>query len=252
MNDYRKLLTPTSELIELFNGFWGSAEKRETKLFENGEKIIIDEKMIPGINYFNAGDDLLNAAFQKLRSKGFDLHDVETAVYLLDGIYHTYLKDHLHLSKLLYQLLTESNNRVLDIILNTDRIVMYNDIDAIQCVDAIARINENREKKSGYHYSFSTKFCYWLAQDYFPIYDSIANGLLSYYQNINPKSLGDYRTYVEAYKLFVDQFHLEGCTIKQIDVFLWTYGKALASKEIQCPVAKYISYLLLDNNKIVD
>lgn len=256
MENDRKLLSPSPELVKRFNSFWNpGVEQRETELFQNDDnrKFIIDEKMIPGIADFKAGDELLKTVFLKLRSKNFDIHDVETAVYLLDGIYHTYLKNHLHLSKQLYNLLSESNYRVLDLILNTDKVVNDNSIEAIQCVDAIARINENKEKKTGYCYSFSTKFCYWIAQDYFPIYDSIANGLLLIYlDKKRPSYFGKYCNFVKAYQSFIEKFSLEECTIKQIDVFLWTYGKALQSKEVQFPIAKYTQYKPLDNNMLID
>ena len=134
---------------------------------------------------------------------------------------------------------------------NGNRIITKKDVEAIQCVDAIARVEENKEKKTGYLYSFSTKFCYWIARDYFPIYDSIANGLLSYYLNIPPTSLGNYQMYVDAYKSFIDKFNLIECPLKDIDVFLWTYGKALSSKDVQNPVAKYISYIPMMNNEFI-
>ena len=89
-------------------------------------------------------------------------------------------------------------------------------------------------------YSFATKVfsfvsteCFNdLCKDGLPIFDSFAVTLLGYYlkkakKECSISTWGEYRNYKEAYALFKSLYKLDEYNYKQIDVFLWTYGKAL-------------------------
>lgn len=273
-----KLLTPNKNVVKSFNRLWGpeTKEREAIYLFED-EKEPFNDGMIPGISFFNRGDALLEEIFNKIRKsvangKSPCRQDVETAVFLLDGIYHTNLNNHLQIAEMVYKLLLYG---LLQRILKPREIVKESDNEAIECVDAIARAGKIINKNNYYNYSFSTKFCHWLNPNGFPIYDSIASGLLVYYlcsedcediirnrPNLLIKKikgaqfglevLGKYSNYVDAYKLFMKQYKLEECSLKEIDVFLWTYGKAL--KHVKWSGSKFCSihYTELENNSFLN
>ena len=41
--------------------------------------------------------------------------------------------------------------------------------------------------------------------------------------------MGIYRYYLEAYDAFIEEFHLQGKTYKEIDKYLWLYGIAISN-----------------------
>lgn len=95
--------------------------------------------------------------------------------------------------------------------------------------------------------SFLSKYCYWSFQNSdIPIMDSYAKGMLYYlsktepYKNeihIKQSDLQDYSVYCEKYDKMVELLRKKfkkQYTYREIDMFLWYYGK----------------YVLKDNNKI--
>lgn len=49
-----------------------------------------------------------------------------------------------------------------------------------------------------------------------------------FYEKLTWNDLEDYPTYCEVYKSFVEHFKLDKYSYKQIDKYLWLYGKELA------------------------
>ena len=88
-------------------------------------------------------------------------------------------------------------------------------------------------------YSFATKYVAWTFRDKnIPIVDGYVKKLLysinkkskeaCFYEKLTWNDLEDYLTYCKVYELFVKHFKLEKYSYKQIDKYLWLYGKELA------------------------
>lgn len=100
-----------------------------------------------------------------------------------------------------------------------------------ELVDEITRI----EVKAGTfrnNYSFATKYCSWHVSNAYPIYDSIVERLLWKYQKEDSFSdfkRGDTWSNYHKYKGIIEDFQrhygLIGCSFKELDKFLWQYGK---------------------------
>ena len=88
-------------------------------------------------------------------------------------------------------------------------------------------------------YSFATKYVSWTFRDKnIPIADGYVKTLLYYmnkkdcfYENLVFNDLEDYSIYCKVYKSFVEHFKLEKYSYKQLDKYLWLYGKELSQAE---------------------
>lgn len=107
-------------------------------------------------------------------------------------------------------------------------------------VDPIFIVNKLRHIE-GYKeaYSFATKYVAWTFRDKnIPIVDGYVKKLLysinkeeCFYEKLTWNKFDDYLTYCEIYKSFVEHFKLEKYSYKQIDKYLWLYGKELSQAE---------------------
>ena len=81
------------------------------------------------------------------------------------------------------------------------------------------------------HYSFATKYCSFHNPDAFPIYDSYVGKVLVYYRdklhfsNFRDCDLKDYSIFKRVIGDFRHCFGLEKYSVKQLDQFLWQFGK---------------------------
>lgn len=81
------------------------------------------------------------------------------------------------------------------------------------------------------HYSFATKYCSFHNPDAFPIYDSYVGKILQYYRDNEGFSLfrnidlKDYPTFKRVISEFRHHFGLEKYTTKELDQYLWQFGK---------------------------
>jgi hypothetical protein len=88
-------------------------------------------------------------------------------------------------------------------------------------------------------YSFATKYCNWHREAVFPIYDSIVDNVLWAYRKqfrFHPYQQGDVRRYArwkEILDAFIRYFGLREFTYKQVDKFMWKYGKEILARENQ-------------------
>jgi hypothetical protein len=85
------------------------------------------------------------------------------------------------------------------------------------------------------NYSFATKYCSWHEPEKYPIYDSFVDQLLWEYQKGDKFSdfkrgelWGNYLKYKSAIEEFRTHYKLRDYTLKDLDKFLWLYGKDLA------------------------
>lgn len=81
------------------------------------------------------------------------------------------------------------------------------------------------------HYSFATKYCSFHNPDAFPIYDSYVDKILLYYRDkmsfstFRNSDLKDYPTFKRILADFRAYFGLDKYSAKQIDQYLWQFGK---------------------------
>ena len=93
-------------------------------------------------------------------------------------------------------------------------------------------------KKNSSWFIFSTKYCGFINPEVYPIYDSLIAVVLerlnadSAFYSTEPLSLEktvknkcDYDKFVGVIDSFKNEFHLKGCSYKEIDKFLWLVGK---------------------------
>jgi hypothetical protein len=86
-------------------------------------------------------------------------------------------------------------------------------------------------------YSFATKYCNWHREKCFPIYDSIVDNVLWAYRkqfHFHRYKQGEVRIYTrwkEILDAFILYFSLGELTYKQVDKFMWKYGKEVLARE---------------------
>lgn len=105
-----------------------------------------------------------------------------------------------------------------------------------EVVNYIATGHDIRRKKSNKEikfYSFATKYCNWHNKDQYAIYDSFVERILLAYKrqdNFSSFKKADLRNF-EMFKIIIDDFigyyDLNQHNLKEIDKFLWIYGKKL-------------------------
>lgn len=80
-------------------------------------------------------------------------------------------------------------------------------------------------------YSFATKYCNWHKKDSYPIYDSFVDKILIAYRNkdkfslFSDNELKDYVHFKGIIEDFRKHYKLTKHNLKEIDKFLWIYGK---------------------------
>jgi hypothetical protein len=87
-----------------------------------------------------------------------------------------------------------------------------------------------KERKN---YAFATKYCSFHNPSEYPIYDSFVDRVLRAYQKQDSFSslplgeLKDYARFKEVLKAFVMFYDLGNVNARELDYFLWGYGKEI-------------------------
>ena len=154
-----------SELIETVNSWWDKPDNvkndRICKLLK--VSMIKPEKGF-GLDFdeIRRGELLLDSVFKSIDAD--NISSVETAVLLLDSIYHTRLQNPLRTAGNIQKLLQDD-----DLIRKIMEAKEQKDI--VDCVNIIASIDKDPYQNNNYIYSFATKFCNRLNPVVFPIFD---------------------------------------------------------------------------------
>ena len=117
--------------------------------------------------------------------------------------------------------------------IDIDAKLQQGDPDAVGMISSGHGICSKRTKKEISFYSFSTKYCSWHNKDAYPIYDSFVHKILMAYQKsdhfseFGESDLKDYRRFKEIITDFVNHYSLTDYDLKEIDKFLWVYGKRI-------------------------
>ena len=215
MSTYDDIVLPTPDLID-----------KKIKEFDNNEQL---------------NEKALELLFNTFKSNT-DEKEILLKVVTLNNRYSAGLTDNF-LSKEKCDIYEKENKRK-----PTNVIVMTKHIAEIESQqnyfseedDSISIVKELRHIE-GYQdsYSFATKYVAWTFRDKnIPIVDGYVKKLLysinkkskeaCFYEKLTWKDLEDYSTYCEVYKSFVEHFKLDKYSYKQIDKYLWLYGKELA------------------------
>jgi hypothetical protein len=114
------------------------------------------------------------------------------------------------------------------------------DIDAklhqgdLRLIDDVAWLTIGNKRRR--NYSFASKYCHWHQPQLYPIYDSYVERLLWEYHKIygfmefKRTELQQYSCYKEAIEAFRKFFNLEKFGFKELDKFLWLYGRRLYAR----------------------
>ena len=101
-------------------------------------------------------------------------------------------------------------------------------------VDIIAKghyIKRQKTNKEIYCYSFATKYCNWHNKKSYPIYDSFVDRILvsynkcSKFSNFVKEELRNYHRFNAIIADFVKHYSIVLNDLKELDKFLWLYGK---------------------------
>lgn len=105
----------------------------------------------------------------------------------------------------------------------------------ITLVNDIATVIINGKKK--YFYSFASKYCSHHNQAEFPIYDSYVDVILRYFRkvdkfyNFKNEDLKDYRKLKNILLKFREYYSLQEFSLKELDKYLWQFGKFYSPKK---------------------
>lgn len=190
-----KLIKPTEPLVKQYNRIWDgeqSEEDYQIKIFEDVRVDIRDYFTEKEIKTLGDGDKKILNYYKK--------KDVFNFFSEINSIYHTRLK-------------TE------------DVAAEWSLSDETKTLDDLVELCKDKTKS--YAYSFASKVFSFMYPNEYPIMDRYVVNMLKTYLNSGISSWGDYQKYIEAYKRFKEKFNLNILSYKEIDKFLWTYGKLL-------------------------
>ncbi|MCF8346096.1 MAG: hypothetical protein K9G38_02700 [Bacteroidales bacterium] len=116
--------------------------------------------------------------------------------------------------------------------LNIDHLLKPGDPKAVHLIASGHGIT-NRKGTELNFYSFATKYCNWHNQESYAIYDSFVEKLLlayrkqDYFSKFRNSDLKDFPKFKKIIQEFIAYYHLTDFNLKEIDKFLWIYGKEL-------------------------
>jgi len=105
---------------------------------------------------------------------------------------------------------------------------------ATEVVEKIARVEVGGKIRT--NYSFASKYCHWHQPEMYPIYDSYVDQLLWAYhvqhkfETFKQADLRYYPRYKEIIESFRKSYNLTQFGFKDLDKFLWGYGREYANK----------------------
>ena len=242
-----KLIEPNEDIISIFNSFWRWQENPKSadpsfwmvSLFQNEPVINIADEKIPIIekNVFAKWSD-----DDKTIERFAEEKNLSEMIKKIDTIYHP----------LIYKKLDSSK---------VDALIGGLDWNSFKSAGLTAFVERSKTVVGEYAYSFATKIFSFMGRaeknDNYPILDSYVVTLMDYYlknggdkvdksklKKCNRSTWGDYNSFKEAYDLFRSSYKLNESGqngYKEIDTFLWTYGKAIQNYWRKCGILNFSS-----------
>ena len=211
-----------------------SVSEKETRANKKEEGIYIlkninKETIKTYIDCFNKSQEnvekALKEVFERYKNSN-NIHETLIKVLMLNQLYSAGLNsnepldDHRTSKKVnIYMManaLTEHVNEINEWLADKDPCVAVNNI--------LDLFPENDRP-----YSFVTKYCSWCMPLKYPIADSYSKGVLYYYfketKKYTQKDFGNYEFFCNIYNKFKEQECDENSSIKDVDKFLWSFGK---------------------------
>ena len=209
-------------------------------------KIIIEQY----IKEFKISERAKEAALEKLflqYPENKDLSDVVIKITTLNSLYSTRLNNNRDNRK--KDINDRKNKTIIDVVSLAEHIIKNKELDDWMMS------NDEEQRKKAFNYialkdnfelpqfkkcpSFASKYCSWHNKNGYPIMDSITRKALykinksqesvfSFKEIKTISSLDDYNIYYKASRCFrdyVNETFLKKYTFKEIDMFLWKYGK---------------------------
>lgn len=165
------------------------------------------------VDYYEP-ERVLKKLFTQINPNNTSIDDIILKIAVLNTVYNTYIYSVYPIAQHILSL----------------------DIDKRLCVgdetlvNEVMRVEYSAEKKTD-HYSFATKYCSFHNPDAYPIYDSYVGKILQYYRDkegfysFRNIDLKDYPTFKRIITEFRHYFGLEKYTTKELDQYLWQFGK---------------------------
>ena len=188
-----KLKKPTNQLIDKY-----------IKIFNHDERYFTADKAI--INLFKAFPT------------NNKLEDIILKISVINDLYSTNIFSTFNLAKHIKRLNIDSD---------------LND----GCPQLVHKIATGHEIRHSHYnteinfYSFATKYCNWHNRNDYAIYDSFVDKLLWAYKNsdgfetFKRADLKDFNKFKRIIETFIRFYNLTSHNLKEIDKFLWIYGK---------------------------
>lgn len=149
-----------------------------------------------------------------------NIEDILVKVATLNDFYSTQIFS-------VYPVAKHILNLHIDERLRKGDLTVVNDISSVEM--------EEGTKKN--FYSFATKYCSHHQPEKYAIYDSYVEKVLKYFRNMDHFSLfsdGELKSYEIFNRVLHDfqrYYHLEAYTLKQLDRYLWLFGKEVFPKK---------------------
>ena len=159
-------------------------------------------------------ETVLKKLFTETHPKNNSIDDIILKVAALNTVYNTYIYSVYPVAQHILSLKIDERLSAGDeTLVNELMRVLYTDGGKIE------------------HYSFATKYCSFHNPDAFPIYDSYVGKILQYYRNqegfsdFKNSDLKNYPHFKRILSDFRQHFRLEKYTTKELDQYLWQFGK---------------------------
>jgi hypothetical protein len=116
---------------------------------------------------------------------------------------------------------------------NVDGKLRIGDPEVVNQISTGHGIKTKKYNKEINFYSFATKYCSWHNEPEFPIYDSFVDKVLMSYKRqdqfskFTQKDLKNFKRFRDIIIDFRNYYNLKNYSLKEIDRFLWVYGKRM-------------------------
>jgi hypothetical protein len=160
-------------------------------------------------------DAVLNELFTKTLPYNRSIDDIILKVATLNTIYNTRITS-------IYPIAQHILSLGIDARLRADDETLVQELMSVDYAGTGDHID---------HYSFASKYCSFHNPDSFPIYDSYVDAILWYYQStenfytFKRNELKNYSVFKCIIREFQHHFGLDRYTTKQLDQYLWQFGK---------------------------
>ena len=117
--------------------------------------------------------------------------------------------------------------------LNIDNDLKIGNLELVKRIASGHGIMSSKNNKEIFFYSFATKYCNWHNQEKYAIYDQFVEKTLVAYKkqfhfsDFKTVDLKDFNRFISIISEFIVFFKLSDYNLKEIDKFLWIYGKEL-------------------------